>query len=512
MNFKKILVIVIILVHGVFVFSQSEDSKMHFEKAKQYENNKQLIYALGEYYDAYVSDVNQTEARERFGVLLDAISEGNPGVGDFDVFELYDDWILLLQDYEKYWTEYCPFIIKIPVLEKKNLNIENKTATYNYKIDYYEDTEKFSRITKAVKIGLYRVYTTQKWNKDYLYSLTNDRNGSPYWHTTTVYNEIFRYHNYGVRLLASTTRLPYLEEWYEGARTWATSSSLFTTLYDISFEIIDDEGNLIKKIDRQLVNSFMRELTVTAKDMKKIDNGEYRIVPTGIHLFYGNPEENPAITFKGDGERNFLQKLSEIEIDLTKVLFLDSFGLKERENKKIEEERRIKEKENIADEVEYALREIDYIIRHNFYSNKYIEIKKNKTIKNNMDRCIYFLSFTLGGMNTQMPFLSNKYSPEKVERVLYFITCNRLSDKHSLNQYYKIDKNNNNLSSDVEYFLENYDSIIEDFSSNGWHLPNEEEINIVFKSRKNPDYDDDPRWGREETIKKGLFLICNTMD
>lgn len=506
MNFKKILVIVIILVHGVFVFSQSEDSKMHFEKAKQYENNKQLIYALGEYYDAYVSDVNQTEARERFGVLLDAISEGNPGVGDFDVFELYDDWILLLQDYEKYWTEYCPFIIKMTKLERQSINTENKTATYQYTLSGSNyDNKKFSKITKAVKNGLYTAYSSQKWNNYSLYLLSTES-------SRTVYNNkndenkyfmndtaIFREYYEGIRMLASTTNIPFLEEPYEGARVWG-KGDFRTTLYDIAIKIVDKNSNEIATIDRQLISNFKRTITLPAKDMKTIENGEYRVIPTALYLFYGNPEENPALTFKFTGERNFLKKLSEIKVDLSKVVFIDENDAETLEKialkEKIIEENEQKlsaikvHNQYLKEQIPQQFDGIRYMIEE-FMNREIINTINKKSVEIQIDKNkIYYLApVDINRMKEEITYafevLKEVYGYEKLENSFMYYLCNLASQKNQLMKFYYIEGTGDEV--DFKYFIDNYGAIKNNENSNGWHLPTEEEVSFVLEKKKAAD-------------------------
>lgn len=133
---KKILSIVFTLLIVSSSFAQSAKYKELFEKAQKYEQEKKWVYALGTYYDAM--ETEQTEnalpAYKAFEKLANTIKNGKPGYGEFDDFSLYDEWIRLLQEFESYWTEYCPHEFNVVKIEKAALNSEKKTADYKLKI------------------------------------------------------------------------------------------------------------------------------------------------------------------------------------------------------------------------------------------------------------------------------------------------------------------------------------------------------------------------------------------
>lgn len=54
-----------------------------------------------------VAGINEdTDAYNSFWTLAEQIKNGNPGLEEFDKFSLYDGWMLLCKNSEKYWTEY----------------------------------------------------------------------------------------------------------------------------------------------------------------------------------------------------------------------------------------------------------------------------------------------------------------------------------------------------------------------------------------------------------------------
>ena len=120
------------------VFGQNESFSIHMKKAKDFEAQKKYVYALGEYYEAMSVEksLDGKTAYEGWVSLSEIIQSGKPGYGDFDEFSFVDEWILQLQDFEKYWTENCPILIICNNPERIELNRENKTATYEMKMTW----------------------------------------------------------------------------------------------------------------------------------------------------------------------------------------------------------------------------------------------------------------------------------------------------------------------------------------------------------------------------------------
>ena len=78
-----------------------------------------------------VAGINEdTDVYNSFWTLAEQIKNGNPGLEEFDKFSLYDGWMLLCKNSEKYWTEYPPYFFNFPI-EKGDLNYETRTASYN---------------------------------------------------------------------------------------------------------------------------------------------------------------------------------------------------------------------------------------------------------------------------------------------------------------------------------------------------------------------------------------------
>ena len=110
MKLKKLIVASVAFATTMGLFAQNTDYKALLAKAKEYEDKKQFVYALGTYYDAVAAEPNEAskEAQDAFNTLSDSIKDGKPGFGEFDEFEIYDNWLAFCKEYEKYWTEYSP--------------------------------------------------------------------------------------------------------------------------------------------------------------------------------------------------------------------------------------------------------------------------------------------------------------------------------------------------------------------------------------------------------------------
>lgn len=131
------------------------------EKARAFENENQWAYALGYYFDAVtlaISDANNsdTEAIERFRIISNAIREGKPGLGTYDIFSLHDQWKNLIENTEKYFSEFPPYDINVGKLTESGLDYNTKTASYTTKITFSE-SRKYQEILKlTILVGFYR--------------------------------------------------------------------------------------------------------------------------------------------------------------------------------------------------------------------------------------------------------------------------------------------------------------------------------------------------------------------
>ena len=130
---KKKIFIFLIMVVSAFLYAETYEELL--KKAEQYEAKKEWFYALGSYYDAIKIANDSDTARQKFGQLSDCIKNGNPGYGSFNDFTLHDEWVNLIKNAEKYFTETFPYSITFDSLESSSINYEKKTADYKLSLE-----------------------------------------------------------------------------------------------------------------------------------------------------------------------------------------------------------------------------------------------------------------------------------------------------------------------------------------------------------------------------------------
>ncbi|MCQ2600318.1 MAG: hypothetical protein MJ184_03045 [Treponema sp.] len=168
----KKLHFVTILIFSLFLCSTfGEEAKFNELKAKaeEYEKNNQLVHALGTYWDAMGEEpALGVDLTDHFIALTEAISSGKPGLGNYDDFELFDNWVALCEDYEIYWSEHPDeiFTIEVGKPEKGVVDMEKRTANYTLTVKQTR-TKKFISINDAVMNGKYTAFSAHKasWEK-----------------------------------------------------------------------------------------------------------------------------------------------------------------------------------------------------------------------------------------------------------------------------------------------------------------------------------------------------------
>lgn len=159
---KLLTASILVCLVGITAFAQ--DFNYLFTKAKEFEQNKKYVHALGTYYDAIT--LGQNEAFASYNTLMSTIKNGQPGFGNFNEFTLYDSWLALLTDAEQYWTEHAGEVynIKIEKAIKGDVDYTTRTATYTIPVyipipfEKNTFTKKFYDITTTICEGLEKVY------------------------------------------------------------------------------------------------------------------------------------------------------------------------------------------------------------------------------------------------------------------------------------------------------------------------------------------------------------------
>lgn len=107
---KKLIFGAVSLLMGSVFFAQNAEYRSHLEKAKNFQNEKNWVRALGEYWDAMEAEptVASYEAYTAYTDIAYSLQNGKPGLGDFSKNELIPAWEAALREFEVYWTENCP--------------------------------------------------------------------------------------------------------------------------------------------------------------------------------------------------------------------------------------------------------------------------------------------------------------------------------------------------------------------------------------------------------------------
>lgn len=337
-SIKRIITTIAVLLITTSFFAQiaqTSDYEIHLQKGKEYENQKKWIYALGEYYDALDSifadiknediyklvELNQIpdfqEALESYKNLAEKIENGNPGYGEFDDFTLLDNWILLLKEFEKYWTENSPQRVYFGKPERTALNRENRTATYKIFITS-ENTPKYQEILKIVETGL-RETNPSEWNE----KLT-------WWPKISVYdNNVQKLEDNmipdGIPLIrrrAEITPLPYGKTYYELRSK--SAAAINGDIFIIKFNVVDANGNVLLKSKQYYLRYEDKYIfkDVPQQTMNLIDSDKVNIILDSAYLKYGTMDEE-LINYKEENllerDQAILKNLSEIKLDTNKI-------------------------------------------------------------------------------------------------------------------------------------------------------------------------------------------------
>lgn len=157
---KRTVLISLLILGCAVVFGQKKTLYTErFAEAKEYEQQGLWIHALGCYYDAIDTQTTEdvSEAYNAFSLLEEAISNGNPGYGEYDEFDIYDGWKALQAEYEDYFYNYCPVKFTFSEFTKGNVDYEEKTADYTASVKG-EWSEKYLLLKSIIRTGYRKAY------------------------------------------------------------------------------------------------------------------------------------------------------------------------------------------------------------------------------------------------------------------------------------------------------------------------------------------------------------------
>ncbi len=265
-------------------------------KAKAYEDKKEWCYALGYYYDAMVEDpANADEVLSRYTAIADAIKSGKPGPGDYNEFTLHDSWIPLLQNTEKYWTEFCPEYFMFDNIEKGPVDFQTRTARYFVSISSHASA-KYSEIQGLIEAGYKNAY-----RPDWTDMPKN-------WPNRSVLSSAAGALQNGIALFINGDSV--YPAWHYIKRQYYSESEY--GLYDLKFSICDENGTELLKSGEYLegMKSYSFD-NVPADIMTIIDAGKVKPKLTAVNLKYGNYNN-----VDDDGGWGFVQHLPELSIEV----------------------------------------------------------------------------------------------------------------------------------------------------------------------------------------------------
>ncbi|MBR0031955.1 MAG: SUMF1/EgtB/PvdO family nonheme iron enzyme [Treponema sp.] len=352
---KKLLSLVLIaLVSVSAMFAQTYEELL--AKAKSYEAKKEWVYAMGYYYDAANVENAQEEAQQKFDALSAEIANGNPGFGKFNVFSLHDEWVKLVKNYFKYFTEFCPYdILYDGNLVQDSVDYSTRKAKYKMKYEYIP-SNKFTAIRNAIKSGLLKSQTDDwkdvGWNaysKYIFYNFPQLMNIKNKYRNMKATSENLK--NYYAELKNEIKRI-YAEDkiavvmvqdgwwkpafmcnyaYYDTLNNYDDESDGGLSFYDVKFGLYGKNGKLLSSGTRQ---NFEREShrngnilddrsyffeNITPDIMNLIDDGEVAVKPLGCYLNYGLLEEK---NWSGANHRAILKPLFDIAIGMDMVKFI----------------------------------------------------------------------------------------------------------------------------------------------------------------------------------------------
>ena len=288
MKFKRIIVVVSAIFAVTSAFAQ-ETYETLLKKAKDYEAKKQWVHALGAYWDAMEAEPTEkaAEACEAFTKLSETIWEGNPGYGEFDEFSLYDGWFALCKEYEKYWTDNCPYNFEFSALEKGDLDMATRTATYTVNANIFANN-KYWNIKE--RVGAWEPHTEDfcgfksVWRSDWT-------GLSEYWPKNSIFDKPNaekekQFLKDGIALVYCES--DYIDEYFiKPAFFWHNDWDGEFLAYDVKLNIINDDGKVLLTSERFAANSTYVFKGVSQDIMRIIDSGKYKIILAGAWLKYG---------------------------------------------------------------------------------------------------------------------------------------------------------------------------------------------------------------------------------
>ena len=286
---RKFLLVGLVCLFSSFAFGQSAKYTELLNKAKKFDAEKNYAYALGYYYDAVKEDFeNCKEAYDRFIEIENVIKEGKPGFDEYDDFSIYDGWVFLLKNAEKYWTEHAYEIYCYEYkFAQKSLDMEARTADYKLTVEY-RINRKYSRLIKAMTDGL-----CKSWTKNWK-GITVEKEYDKVecsWPKYPVKGNSTDYKKDGVatfiRQHYGYTSLDNKKIFDEDRKcSFANENNMMS----IDVEICAPDGRKISSVDNLYEDAIVKK--IPQKDIKLFEDGSVKVVVKSFNLYEGTALDN----------------------------------------------------------------------------------------------------------------------------------------------------------------------------------------------------------------------------
>ena len=246
----------------------------------------------------------KSEAVKGYNLLKAAILSGNPGLGTYDEFTIFEEWKKLLIDAEKYGCSFNPYLVQVGELIKGKLDYQTKTATYSAQIKAYR-SYRYKHTLKIIEEGYKKAYKYDwdklpaEWPK---YSVSYNNDGIYNVDGACVYR-VDKYDNYHKKTI----------QYAYNPFAWDVA------FVDCKFNIVDENGKELIKSKRCLlgVESCIEFNGITPQIMNLIDNKKAFLNPVACYLEYGKYNK-----YDDTGGRSFIKNLPEIELPMSTTEFI----------------------------------------------------------------------------------------------------------------------------------------------------------------------------------------------
>lgn len=270
------------------------------------------------------ADISAKKAAiDGYTILTNAIKRGNPGLGNYNVFSLPDEWKNLLIDAEKFAYTFTPYVITLGNLSRDSLDYKTKTA--NYKVyGSIKRNDRYTKIIDVIAAGYKEAWNgnwsglpkPENWPKysvsgnyvfNYPEGTEKDSTGKNWYKSKRIdFNSFavrFTGGNHNIYVDRPSGYQPFLDGFYLG---------IDAPLFEVDIVIIDDSGKQLTRPQRFSFhnpdgdNFLISGISQNIMDM--IDNGEAFPAIIACYLKYGYGAYNSVYADTVDSLGNIVGK------------------------------------------------------------------------------------------------------------------------------------------------------------------------------------------------------------